>query len=392
MRQTIIAILAAITAPGANAQIPSEPIAAYNEAVNAGDASLLEPAALELTETAMANPGDDRSTLLAFEGAWSLCRIGQCEDAIAPAEFTLTQPETREHPVMQDREVLAAFATWADKQNRRNRKRLDTALEAVTNKTPSLVSLTAFQNRFAHDLQEGDWSRLEDSAGEAARHLEPIGDQVPQVWITARFAEIIGGFSLRRRDDQQEAMVHLEGELYQMYYGHEDGEDTAPGWLKDAYWRASAWRLAMSSYFASTDDRRTGSQIGGAQGLSDRQIDELLAGYMDGVDRVKTPADEADAEDKRPFCEGKLIQKPRLRYPGKAAFRGQVGAVIVSFRFVEGRVSDIEVLASVPNEGFEDEVVKTVSQWRWERAETQPSEPCRMSRDDVIQTLVFQLR
>ncbi|NBC20165.1 MAG: hypothetical protein GVY06_03805 [Alphaproteobacteria bacterium] len=392
MRQMIVACITAVMASGAIADIPPEPIQAYNTALEAGDTSQLETAALDLTQAAMANPDDERSTLLAFEGAWSLCRIGQCQAAIAPAEFALTQPPTSEHPVMLDRELLAAFATWTDKQNRRNRKRLDSALEAVTGETPSMVSLTAFQDRFGHDLQEGDWSRLEDSAGQAARHLEPVGDQVPQVWITARFYEIIAGFNHRRRNPQHEAMVHLEGELYQMFYGHEDGKEEAPGWLKDAYWRASAWRQAMSAYFASTGGRRTGSQIGAPEGLSERQVDELLAGYKDGVDRARNAVKEPEGENELPFCEGEVDQTPRLKYPGSAAFRGQVGAVIIGYEFVDGRASNVEVLASVPFEGFEEQVVNTVSKWRWKRDEAQPEEPCRMSRDNVVQSFVFQMR
>lgn len=391
MRQAIIAVTMTFMASGAMADIPSESIQAYNEALNAGDASKLETAALELTEAAMANPQDEQSTLLAFEGAWSLCRIGQCQAAIKPAEFALAQPPTSDHPVMQDRELLAAFAGWTDDKTRRTRKRLDAALAASVDKAPSLVSLTAFQQRYFEDVRKSDWGRVEDSAGETARHLEPVREQVTEAWISARFYAIVAAFSRRRNKDQHEAMVHLEGELYQMYYGHEGGKEAAPDWLKSIYWRASAWRAAMSAYFASTEGGRPGSRIGGRSGLSDEDVDELLAGYMETTDLTRGAADASDEDDGPPLCEGELIKEPELSYPGSAAFRGQVGAVIASYKFAEGRVTDVEVLASVPYGGFEDEVVETISQWRWEAAEAQPVNPCSMSYDNIVQTFVFRM-
>ena len=103
-------------------------------------------------------------------------------------------------------------------------------------------------------------------------------------------------------------------------------------------------------------------------------------------------AENPGGNEDHSFCKGQFIRPPRSSYPGKAAFRGQVGAVIIGYEFVDGRVSNAEVLASVPFEGFEDQVVNTVSKCRWKRAEAQPEEPCRMSRDNVVQSFVFEMR
>ncbi len=393
MRLAILLVFGAFLALRSWAEIPPGIIADYNAALQSGDAGAQQKAAAGLTSAAMSDPADPQATLLAYEGAWTLCRTGDCKAAIAPAEFALSQPPTDAHPLMADRELLAALAVWMNDRNRRTRKRFDTVLAQHVDAPPSTVSVSAFNLRYEADLVAGDWGQLEASAGDAARHFEQVSEQLPESWINARFATIVADYTNGPNGNAQEDMVRLEGELYQMVYGSaqaQAGEEPV-AWLKDSYWRASAWRYAMNAYFASIDTSRTGSRLGGDKGLDEKRVDEILASYTDAVDVKPSMTDTPGVAEDLPFCEGELVQSPSLRYPSRAGFSGHIGAVIAGYRFEDGQVVDVEVLASVPFDGFRDEVVKTVSRWRWKKAENQPSEPCRMSRDNIIQTFVFQL-
>ncbi len=382
MRNILLALIGFCLPFAASAQVPPQTIAAYNAAMSDEANEGLADAAGALAKAAMAHPEDETAALLAYESAWTLCRLGNCSAAIAPAEFAVTQPATEAHPLMADREMLAAYVSWLDDPRRANRKRLDTALSAIVEAEPSMVSIHAFEARYLADLETADWRRLKESGAEAERHIQPIADLVPQNAINARLSAIIGVFSQEPSISVHRAIVELEGELYRKrriaISEADDGE--APEWLENLYWTTSAWRSAMTAYFESSSRDR---------GLKGGQIKEIMASFEEGLPETDTSGPD---KAKLPFCAGQLRQEPKMRYPKNQNYKGTVGAVFVRYGLDEGRPKDIAVLASVPFGAFEDEVIKTVSKWRWEKAIEQPEEPCTMSLDSGIQEIVFQIR
>jgi len=159
LRIVLAALVCMICAcAGAQAQVRGEVISAYNQAVQSGDADGTLRAATALAEAAMANPGDERAALLAFEAGWKLCEAGRCEAAIAPAEFALAQPAGEGHPGPAQRKLLLAYARWKRDQDRSTRRALDKALDPLLNAEPSMVS-AAGGSIIAPKLPPRIWSR-----------------------------------------------------------------------------------------------------------------------------------------------------------------------------------------------------------------------------------------
>ena len=96
-------------------------------------------------------------------------------------------------------------------------------------------------------------------------------------------------------------------------------------------------------------------------------------------------------ENKLPQCEGKMIQRPKMRYPSGKAMRGMFGAVILGFELdQDGNVVDPKILASVPIEEFDDRSLETVGKWRFKPDDSdQVGVSCRVERSNVVQPIVL---
>lgn len=363
-------------APSA-AEVPNETIRSFNEAVSGGDVEAQLEAAMGLASAAMNNPDDPRAAVLAYEAAWRLCQVDACRGAGEPARFAQSLPASDDHPIAVDRTLLVAFVDWTLNPERRTRRALDDALAEVAGTEPSVVTLTAFNNRMVSDMQASAWRQLQTSAGEAARHFEPARDVVGDRWVEASLAEIVAGFNRRPSKQQQIKLSHLRGKLGAMRRPYFDRRDDSPVWLDDAFFRVQAWELAISAYLASSNEREA----------ADSELQDILASYDD-----PEAEGSSDSLDELPFCEGYLVQSPALTYPQASLRSRVVGAVLVGLRVEEGEVHDVRILASVPVEGFRDEALKTVSQWDWAWAEEQPIEPCSRSHDDMVLPLVWAFR
>ena len=82
---------------------------------------------------------------------------------------------------------------------------------------------------------------------------------------------------------------------------------------------------------------------------------------------------------------------PPLRYSSRQVRRGQFGSVIAKFSIKDSRVADVEILASIPVEGFREGAAETISNWAWIADENQPDPDCRMSRTNLVLPMVFSL-
>jgi TonB family protein len=83
---------------------------------------------------------------------------------------------------------------------------------------------------------------------------------------------------------------------------------------------------------------------------------------------------------------------PKLQYPRDERYRGIVGAVVVSVVLDEvGKVQQSRVLASVPGDAFDSNVLKAVRQWRFVVAEDEDRTRCRVADDAYILNVIFWL-
>ncbi|MEM9740024.1 MAG: energy transducer TonB [Pseudomonadota bacterium] len=83
--------------------------------------------------------------------------------------------------------------------------------------------------------------------------------------------------------------------------------------------------------------------------------------------------------------------RPPLCDPSRAARRGQFGSVIAEIEIEDGQVSNVDILASIPVQGFRNLAKETVLQWGWIADDVQPEPDCRMSRTNIILPIVFAL-
>lgn len=371
----------AIVSP-ARAEVPSAPVAAFNEAIGSGDQAAMADAASALGEAALKHAGDPQAALLAFEAAWVLCQLGACEEAMAYADFAAGQPAGEGHPTAVSRAMLAAYAAWQAAPGKDTRAALDAALADAVDSEPTAVSLVVFSKRYVADITEQDYERAIDSAGDAARHLEPARDIVGEAWSDAALSAAVSRFNHDRSDAAQEALTHLRGQLAELYLAHRKSDDPAHKWIRDRYYTAEAWGAALAAYYNSTRRR---------DGLGEDAMDAILAGYGATREQMNAVFDAASERDGLPFCEGKLVTVPAVAFPRIGGRDPQFGAVIVGYEFAEGAVENVEVLASVPVGGFERDVIAAVSNWHWKPDRDQPVEPCSLSRGNIVQTFIFQL-
>ena len=372
----------AMTLPVASADVSNDTIRAFNQALESGDGPQIIEASKDLAAAAVANPDQDQSVLFAFEAANQLCTLGQCPEAVAASGFIASAPITdpTEHPIAEDRMLLDAFSNWSANSTRAKRRDLDAALERVVSLQPTTLSIKAFEARYYSDHTGGKVRQAAKSAGQAGDHIRPVAEQVPSAYVTAEYLAAISTFNSSQHANAQRDMTHLQGWLGQ--YEAKFGEDT-PEWISKQYFNAFAWRLAMSAWFQST----------GNGGVSDSETETILAGYQTAAPE---PEGHADADQMTvsglPFCEGQMNQTPKLRYRAGQGQRGFYGAVIARFDIESGRVVNPVVKASVPVDEFDEQALKSISQWTWEAAAGQiPGENCGMDRIGVVLPLVFQL-
>ncbi len=235
------------------------------------------------------------------------------------------------------------------------------------------MTIVAFWKRVEHDAMQGDNRSLMNTAAQAVAHFEPVRDIVFEMWSSAELLRITATFNERQSLDTVTDMAELQDALTVFRNSRLAAGETVPDWLERNYFTADAWRLAIGAYFESVNERRYDP--------------DAVSAIMSRTERLQAPKEATN--DPRPFCEGKLIQKPKLRYTARALRKGMFGAVIVRFSIDDGRVVEPEVLASVPQGGFEEDVISRVSRWTYEFSSS--DENCRRSRSNMILPTVFQI-
>ncbi len=369
MKVLAASLAAALTALGAGAEVKQSHVAAYNAAIGSGDVATQLAAARQLAAAAISDPANSEAPLLAYEAAWTLCRLGECASAIAPAAFAASSNLNAGTP-----RILSAYAEWNTRPGRSTLGRLRAALVAEADLPPTMISLRAFREVYLVDNAEERFSQSVDTAELAAEHFAKAeGGGLPEFESEARLVAAVSGFVNRPKLPAMEKMAALSAEFFGQYY--RAGED-GPAWMKDRYWQSEAWLYGMNAYFKSR---------------SQPSLDEGDWKALQRAEIASVPDWPAQASlDAQPLCAGELIQKPALKYPGSAKTQGMNGAVIVEFDIEDGVLANFEVLASVPLDGFREKSLETVSQWTWRFTEA-PGPHCTTSRDNVVIPLTFWL-
>ncbi|MEL6692068.1 MAG: energy transducer TonB [Pseudomonadota bacterium] len=271
--------------------------------------------------------------------------------------------------------VLTAQKTFTEAPSDAARADLLAALTAYSG-PPAVESVNAYMALISSDSAAGDTENIRESALAAATHFEPVKEIIPQQYAETKFVAAVAYFNDDPTPEAMLEMAHVEG--FAAAYRDSLGEQ--PDWADRLKWKSAAWGMAMGAYFDSARKRSP----------SDDEIDAILASYP--VPQSETSDGDAD-EIRLPQCSGRMIQRPKMRYPSGKAMRGKYGAVILGFELdPDGRVLNPEILASIPIEEFDERSLQTVGKWRFK-----PDDPdkvgvsCRVERSNVVQPLIFQI-
>lgn len=275
--------------------------------------------------------------------------------------------------------IVEAQAAYDSKQTNKTRAELLAALESYQGE-PTIETVNAHLIVMMNDTTAGNHRRMRESALLAADHLGPVSEILPQQLAEAKFLAAVGLFNGQLESSAMIEMAHVEG----FARSHVGDAEEAPDWVYPLAWKATAWGYAMQAYFESVGERYP----------SNAEIDEILASYGFDIDEANEEAMQTAGESGLPHCPGKLVQRPKMRYPAGGVRRGMFGAVILGLEFDnQGQVINPEVLASVPLEFFDAKSQRTVGKWRYKpENEADVGITCALERTNVVLPLVFQLR
>lgn len=274
--------------------------------------------------------------------------------------------------------VVQSQEAYIENQTGNTRASLLAALQTY-NGAVTVETVQAYMLLVANDATEGDASKMRESAAAAAAHLEPVADILPKQYVETKFVAAIGYFNDELAQGAMLEMAHVEGLARQI----RNDVDEQPEWAWNLMWRADAWGMTMQAYFESAREPHP----------SDSEINEILDLYGADPDKMNAAVMADIGEEGLPPCPGRMIQRPRMRYPSGRVRRGMFGAVILGLEFdAAGNVINPRVLASVPIEEFDEKSLRVVGKWRFKPDdESQVGVSCRIQRTNVVQPLIFSL-
>jgi hypothetical protein len=372
MRFYVFVLASFLFVAPAAAQLSNETIGAYNEAVQAGNPVMIIAAAEALAEAAMATPDNDESSAMAFEAAWMLCLVNECENAGDAAAFAAADIPTVEdaYPSAKLRNVLASYTAWKADDSKRNREEMVSHLFELGPDDISRVSLTVHREHFLYCAQKGAWRDAERAATAAAEHSAAVKSEVFEDYALAKLTSITAGFNARPKIEQYRYIQELREELRRTMSEQNTAlPDTPNTFLEKIGYRADAWEGAMNAYFISVGDQKKIEQVREDLGLDD------------------APA----LEDTSDLCEGGFDGPPQIDYPRDALRNFSIGSVIVGFSLNNGKTENVEVLAAVPEGVFEAVAKKAVEDLTWSPAEGVDTSSCSMVRENIVYPFVFSL-
>ncbi|MEZ5937526.1 MAG: TonB family protein [Hyphomonadaceae bacterium] len=139
-----------------------------------------------------------------------------------------------------------------------------------------------------------------------------------------------------------------------------------------------AWRIALDSVLSSS-----------GQGMT-----EFTTSHDENrrFEFLEQPADKEVAV--LPPCPGTLTGTDDITYPYRASVEMIVAAVVYQFRVdAEGKVADLNILASAPSEGgFSEAVIESAKNWRYVPDEGVDTQTCTMASPMRVGSYQFLLK
>lgn len=355
---------------GASAAIPADVIRSFNTALEGNDPSAVIQTAEALIAAAVANPDDPNARGAAFEAGTQLCLRNACDRALAAAPLMTGPGDVELSAELAD--LLVVYAQWSSDRTANNGSALEKALEATVSESPTLLTIVAFDQYYASRMSGGKLSEIRKIAELAAKHYAPVRNMIPVNWGRVELSAAATAFAESRSDAVIDRLAKLEVSLYPFTLG--DRPDKAG--IKDIYHQTSAWRLAVSSWFQTREQReRTALRVADA--------------YVETETKKLAEAYYADKEGPTSYCDISILKPPEISYPASAAKAGYIGAVIVGFEINDTEIVNVRALASVPDNQFEDAALAAMKSFRWEFNEVQPDPQCSRSGQQVVYPFQF---
>lgn len=374
-RWAAAAFVVIMLAGRAFADIPSETVRAYNDAVAGGDAAEQVAAAEALADAVVAVPDAEGAGLLGFEAGSRLCLLAACATAREVASVVAEAAPVAGGPAQEERDLLLAFANWSDNDSRKTRSAFGKALKAAVATEPSLMSILAYEVNLQNAIADGGTRPLTAAAELAAAHMLPVRNAVPRQWATSEIIAATAQFSGRDKMEAVERLARAGAWVKDIRVE----VDTPPAWLETLYWESEAWVEAMTGFME-------------AEGIEKMKLAQFQAARDEAAYNRAQSAQGSDAEEAdRPFCEGMMVRPPEPKYPNRLADEGYMGAVIVGFSITEGEVTDAKILASVPGDLFDEASLEAMDDAEWRFDEEQQAADCKRSHDSMVYPFRYSL-
>lgn len=353
----------------------------FNEAMRRGDIKAASAEAVEIWKTWDTSNPD--TALMAREFGFVSMMAGNYEAARDFGRFLAEQgptlPTPDAGPVTS--EVLYRASAHKLEGDASSRAALVSAL-AARQAEPGidLITVNAAEILYAGDWAKGEWEALAESGPIAVELLERGGQQLLARLRRAEITAAAANFLHQRRNlnnsrnDAYGMMADTHDRIAADLSADENASIRADLWpLK---WEAEAWSAALASFLTS--------DYSGIDTLIQRKL-EPRALVQPTVGFVREDPELAPF----PLCEGGWEGR-RIRYPQNKAFTGTVGAVIVRIATDgEGKVTDTEVLASIPLNSFSDAVTSAVRDWRFEPERGADLRNCRLEAAGRLLRVTF---
>lgn len=108
------------------------------------------------------------------------------------------------------------------------------------------------------------------------------------------------------------------------------------------------------------------------------------------------PSGDLSKEKNKPFCKGKLIQKPSIKYPKSAKSVGRIYVGASEFKVdlnEDGRVINPILLAVFPQQlKFDSKNLDRMKKWYWKPNKDQELTKCRLDRKNIVLPFQFVLK
>jgi TonB family protein len=359
-RVAVLGLIIGLAVQSAAGESLGPAVKSYNAAVAKNDTASVLSAAKTLAAAIVANPDDPQAKTIALEVGSTLCVLGNCADAAAVAKLAASGSTSGDAAVL-----LALTTAWA-KPEKAELAALGAALKTIQGNEPTVLHVAAHAFHYGQFSKSGDHREAAVAADAAAAHLFATRNLVPEYWARAELVATASAFLDRRKDG---SLMRIS-ELYNWLRLQAVPYEKNPDWLNQTMNASLAWEAATSAYLLSSDPN--------AREL--RRVKSAEQAHADARTAAGIAHRAANGLPEKPeYCKGELKFGSKPEYPRSASSRNYVGAVVIGFDVTEGKVSNLRVLAAVPNDEFVGAAMAAMETARLDFAATQDSADCLRS-------------